>query len=220
MRLDHDTIGRAGTPFSVFSRSLFQHTIAGGVTLTLNRAMVLSLLSDLVIESGDQSKPYRYIPMFSADIAPTIGKGASIDVVNAARLQARPLEQLPDSRERYALTARFGYRFAHATLRADERVYTDTWRLHASTTEVRYIADLSSRFTVWPRVRAHVQNGVYFWNRAYVASFGPGGLTLPSTGPVIGSSGRSSRSRRGWVRATPSDQRRTRPPGLFRFRPT
>ena len=163
----------------MFSHVLWTHTIAGGVTLTLNRAAVLALISDLVLESGDQSKPYRYIPMFSADVAPTIGKGASIDVVNAARLQARPLEQLPDSRERYALTARFGYRFEHATLRVDERVYTDTWRLHASTTEVRYIVDLSRRLTMWPRLRAHVQNGAYFWNRAYVASFGPGGLTLP-----------------------------------------
>jgi hypothetical protein len=86
-------------------------------------------------------------------------------------LPERPLEHLPESRERYAITARFGYRFAHSTLRIDERLYTDTWRLHASTTEVRYFLDLSRRLTIWPHVRGHVQNAVYFWRRAYVSTF-------------------------------------------------
>ena len=39
--------------------------------------------ADVIIENGDQSKPYRYIPMFSSDVAPTVPKGASIDLVNA-----------------------------------------------------------------------------------------------------------------------------------------
>ncbi len=177
--LDHDTIGRTGTPFDVFSHTLFQHTIAGGVTLTLNRAMVLSLIGDFIVETGDQSKPYRYIPMFSADVAPSIAKGESISMVNALRLPERPLEQLPDSRERVALTARFGYRMEHSTIRVDERVYTDTWGLHATTTEARYFVDLSNRFTLWPRLRANVQNGVYFRDRAYVSTYGAGGWELP-----------------------------------------
>lgn len=180
---DHDTIGRAGTPFSVFSHNLVTHTIAGGVTLTLNHASVLSLVNDLIIENGDQSKPYRYIPMFSPDVAPTIRKGASIDTVNAERLQERPLERLPTSRDRFALTARYGYRFSHGTLRAEERVYTDTWSLHASTTELRYYANVTRRFMLWPLVRVHVQNGVYFWSRAYVSTFGEnGGLPEYRTG--------------------------------------
>jgi len=173
---DQDTIGREGTPFSVFSRSLAQDSIQGGVSLTLGPAAVLSLTNELILERGDQSKPYRYIPMFSAAVAPTIAKGESIDDVNDKRLQARPLEQLPLTRQRYSLTARFGYRFAHATLRADERLYADTWNLHATTTEVRYIADLSRRWTAWPWVRFHAQTPVYFWNRAYIARFGPDGI--------------------------------------------
>src|SRR5262249_19790594 len=110
-------------------------------------------------------------PMFDARVAPTIAKGTSIDDVNRDRNADRPLEQLPESRDRYALTARFGYRFAHATLRVDERLYTDTWRLHASTTEARYLADLSRRWTIWPWLRFHGQTPVYFWNRAYVSRF-------------------------------------------------
>lgn len=182
--LDHDTIGRAGTPFDVFSRSLFRHTLNAGVTLTLNPSTVLSIVSDFVIERGDQSKPYRYIPMFSPAVAPTIDKGAPIDLVNALRLPERPLEHLPERRERYAVTARFGHRFAASTLRVDERLYTDTWHLHASTTDVRYFVDLSRRFTVWPHVRAHAQSAVYFWRRAYVSTFAgaTGSVPLYRTG--------------------------------------
>jgi hypothetical protein len=169
--LDHDTIGRTGTPFRVYSHTLLQHTFDAGVTLTLNRAAVLSLVGDLMIERGDQSKPYRYIPMFAPDVARTIEKGESINEVNAKRLPERPLEQLPLSRERYALSARFGYRFAHATLRIDERIYTDTWQLHASTSELRYYADLSRRTMIWPHFRFHAQSATYFWRRAYVSEF-------------------------------------------------
>jgi hypothetical protein len=172
---DQDTIGRTGTPFSVFSRSLAQDAITGGVSLTLGPAAVLSLTNELLLERGDQSKPYRYVPTFSADVAPTIERGESITDVNAKRLQFRPLEQLPLTRERYSLTGRFGYRFAHATLRIDERLYTDSWRLHASTTELRYIADLSRRWTLWPWFRFNAQTPVYFWSRAYVAHLGPSG---------------------------------------------
>jgi hypothetical protein len=172
---DQDTIGRTGTAFSVFSHSLAQDTIRGGVSLTLGPAAVFSIGNELILERGDQSKPYRYVPTFTADVAPTIRKGESIDVVNKERAQPRPLEQLPLTRERLAVTARFGYRFAHATLRIDERLYTDTWRLHASTTEARYIADLSRRWTLWPWVRFHAQTPVYFWNRAYVTHLGPDG---------------------------------------------
>lgn len=169
--LDHDTIGRSGTPFSVFSRTLWQHALSGGITLTLNRSSVLSLVNDVFIERGDQSKPYRYIPMFSPTVASTIEKGASIDTVNASRLPERPLERLPLERERFAITARFGHRFAHGTLRIDERLYTDSWRLHASTTDARYFFDLSRRLMVWPHLRFHAQSAVYFWRRAYVSSF-------------------------------------------------
>ncbi|HEX4334277.1 MAG TPA: DUF3570 domain-containing protein [Polyangiaceae bacterium] len=178
---DQDTIGRTGTPFSVFSRSLAQDSITAGVSLTLGPAAVLSMTGEAILERGDQSKPYRYIPMFSAENAAKIVKGDSIDDVNERRLQVRPLEQLPLTRERYSLTARFGYRFAHATLRIDERLYTDTWLLHASTTEIRYIADLSRRWTVWPWFRFNAQTPVFFWNRAYVARFGADGkFDLPA----------------------------------------
>jgi hypothetical protein len=101
-------------------------------------------------------------------------------VVNARRLPERPLERLPGARDRFALTVRFGHRFDHGTLRVDERVYVDTWNLHASTTEIRYYADVSRRLTLWPKLRLHGQTPCYFWERAYVAAFDEGGrLDVP-----------------------------------------
>jgi hypothetical protein len=176
----HDRVGRAGTSFDVFSRTLDADAFTAGVTLTLDRSTNLSLMTDLVFERGDSSKPYRYIPMFSASVAPTIPKGASIELVNQERLGARPLEQLPLERQRYALTARLGHRFDAGTLRVDERAYVDSWYLKATTTEARYFFDLSRRFMVWPRARFHAQTGAAFWERAYVGALAAdGSLTLP-----------------------------------------
>jgi hypothetical protein len=172
----HDTIGRTGTSFDVFSRTLDADALSAGVTLTLNRSTHLSLVNDVFFERGDSSKPYRYVPLFSATVAPTIEKGESVESVNRERLSASPLEQLPLDRQRYALTARFGHRFGKSTLRVDERFYADSWSQQASTTEARYFVDVSRRLTLWPRARVHAQTGVSFWERAYVGALAADGV--------------------------------------------
>ncbi len=175
----HDTAGRCGaggpcTPFSVFSRDLQRGSFNGGVDFVVDRASLASVTGDLIIESGDQSKPYRYIPMFSAADAAKIPAGASIEIVNAHRLPERPLEQLPLSRRRFALTGRYARRLDDSTLRLEERVYDDSWGLIASSTDARWIFDLGKRFDVWPHARLHVQSSVSFWQLAYVSGAGPG----------------------------------------------
>ncbi len=164
-----DTIGRTGTPFEVFSRTLVYHSINAGLSRVVNAGLVLGLYGDAIIERGDQSKPYRYIPMFSASDAAQLPRAASIDDVANKRVTSRPLEQLPLARERYALTARLGWRGDSTTVRLEQRVYADTWGLKASTTDARYFIDLSNRAMVWPHLRVHAQSGVDFWRRAYVA---------------------------------------------------
>ena len=165
----HDTIGRSGTPFSVFSRTLTRNTINPAVTIVVNRSTVMALSADAVYERGDSSKPYRYIPMFTHAVAETLPRGASIDLVNRLRLPERPLEQLPVERDRYALTARLLHRFDRSTLRVEERFYADTWGLKASTTDARNLFDLGERFVLWPHARFHVQRPVGFWHRGYEA---------------------------------------------------
>ncbi|HEX3343593.1 MAG TPA: DUF3570 domain-containing protein [Polyangiaceae bacterium] len=166
----HDVSGRAGTPFSVFSHVIERHALDGVVTVVLGPHSVGSLIGDAVFESGDSSKPYRYIPLFAPGTS--VPRGASVDLVNALRVSARPLEQLPLSRQRYGLTARAIHRFSHATLRLDERLYADSWGMMATTTDARYLVDVSPRVETGPHVRVHAQSSVEFWQRAY--TFGPG----------------------------------------------
>ena len=177
----HDTIGRRRTPFSVFSRTLARHIVNMGVTVALGRATLLTAVADAMVERGDQSKPYRYIPMFRPGAAPSIPSGASFDLVNRERVDDRPLERLPLARDRFALTGRLAHRFRASTLRLEERLYVDTWGLKASTSDLQYIFDLGSRVSLWPHLRVHVQGGADFWRRAYELTPGAGGaLAAPA----------------------------------------
>lgn len=165
-----DVAGRTGTPFSVFSEVLDRNALNGSVTLVMNRTTIASFIGDAVFENGDQSKPYRYIPLFAPGTH--VPRGAPIDLVNRLRVSARPLERLPESRQRYALTGRLAHRYSSATLRLDERLYVDSWLLTATTSDVRYLFDVSRRVEFGPHARIHAQTSVNFWQRAYV--FGPG----------------------------------------------
>lgn len=165
----HDTAGRAGTPFSVYSLELDRHTLAAELALVLDRESIVNVDFDAIFEVGHQEKPYRYVPMFAADVAPSVPAGASVDVVNALRLPGRVAERLPTTRQRYALSTRLGQRLADSTLIVKERLYADSWGLKATTTDLRLVFDLSRRLFVWPEARIHFQSGVSFWRLAYVA---------------------------------------------------
>jgi hypothetical protein len=122
----------------------------------------------VIVERGDTSKPYRYVPMFAAGV--DVPRGASVGLVNQLRLPARLLEQLPTQRGRYAMAGHLAHRFQGSTLRLEERLYTDSWGLHASSTDARLIVDLGERVDLGPHVRFHAQSPVVFWQRAYVAN--------------------------------------------------
>lgn len=167
----HDIAGRTATPFSVFSNVLDSQAFKGGLTLVLDRRTIGSIVADAVFEDGDQSKPYRYVPLFAPGT--NVPLGASTGLVTTLRLPERPLEQLPLSRQRYALSFRLAHRFGSwATLRLDERAYADSWLLAATTTDLRYVMDAGPRVEIGPHFRFHGQNAVSFWQRAY--TLGPG----------------------------------------------
>lgn len=171
----HDTAGVTGTPFSVFSLKLARHSFNAGLDITLDPSTLLVLIGDVVIENGDQSKPYRYIPMFAPDVASSIPNGANLDLVNARRLPERPREQLPLSRQKFSLTGRIAHHMSAGTIRASERIYADSWGLKASTTDARYLFQIGHRFLAGPHARAHVQSAVSFWKRAYEVHYDPNG---------------------------------------------
>lgn len=174
----HDTAGRGGTSFATFARSLQRGSFLLGFDQVMGPSTLASLSFTAIIENGDQSKPYRYIPMFTAAEAAAVPAGASIDYVNSHRLPERPLEQLPLARRRFALGGSLAQRFDESTFRGNERLYIDNWGVKASTTDARWSFDVASRLRLWPHGRFHVQSGTSFWQRAYVDGASDG-LTLP-----------------------------------------
>ncbi len=174
-----DTIGRAGTDYDVFSNKLNTEEISAGATIILSPTSLLVLGTSVGLESGDQSKTYRYIPLFEPGVS--VPAGASADAVNRARLPSKPLEQLPLDRQRFSVGGRFIQRTnATSTLRLEERLYSDTWGMKATSTDARYLMDLSPRLRVWPHGRVHVQNGATFYKRIYGATLNSdGSATIP-----------------------------------------
>ncbi len=173
-----DTIGRAGTSYDIFSRELGINELQLGSTFVMTPTTVMQLGLTMQSERGDQSKPYRYVPLFSNDVGVPIG--ATFTQVNQFRLPARPLEQLPVERDRYALAARYLRRLGPSTVRAEERIYYDTWGVMASSTDVRYLIDFTRRFRAGPHVRIHVQTPASFYKRKYIAALKPdGSIDLP-----------------------------------------
>jgi hypothetical protein len=172
----HDTAGRCAangcTPFSVFSRNLERSAFNAGVAWVADARSVAGIGVDVMLENGDPSKPYRYVPMFAPGVA--VPRGASVAEVNALRLPERPLEQLPLSRQRVAVMGHYARRLEGSTIRLEERVYDDSWGLIASSTDLKWIFDVGSRVALWPHARFHAQSAVSFWQRAYVSGPAPG----------------------------------------------
>ncbi|MGZ6095462.1 MAG: DUF3570 domain-containing protein [Polyangiales bacterium] len=161
----HDLSGRAGTPFDLYGNIINKHTLTPSLTLTLDRSTLLSILVDASFERGDSSKPYRYVPFFDPGLQVPVG--SSVDKVNELRRNERALEHLPTSRDRFALSGRLLHRWDHVTLRINERIYSDSWGLLASTTDLRLPVDVGEHMRIFPHARLHTQRGVSFWNHAY-----------------------------------------------------
>lgn len=174
----YDIQGRAGTPFDVFSTKIHRHGITGAVTFVVNKSTIFIPSATAVLEFGDTSKPYRYLPTFNPGT--TLLKGETQDSVNALRTPVRISDQLPTSRQRYAVAGMFATRFTDITLRLSERLYTDSWGLFASTTDFVLPIDFTKGFRMWPHLRFHAQSGVQFWELGYVVEQGDGdGLIIP-----------------------------------------
>jgi len=174
-----DTLGLDETPYDEFSRDIIKHTIDASLSGVIDASTVALGGATLIVESGDQSKPYRHIPMFSSGVAERLPRGASASLVAATRLPPAPLEQLPEDRTRLALLGRVAHRFEVATIRGDERLYIDSWGTKASTTDLSFPVDVTKGTRVGPHVRFHIQSGVDFWKRAYVAEPNPVGFEVP-----------------------------------------
>lgn len=165
--LSRDRIGIRNTPFSQYERDLTTHEAEAGVTFVLSPSTVLVTGLTMQLERGEQSKLYRFVPMFAPKDLGKIAPGTSADDVNALRADVRAREVLPHSRDRYAVGARLNHRMAASTLRAEERLYADTWGVKATTTDARWLVDLDDRLRVGPHLRFHYQTAASFYRLAY-----------------------------------------------------
>lgn len=173
-----DTIGYRNTPFDQFSARLVTHAIDAGVTFVMSPTTLLVTGISMSFEAGENSKLYRFVPMFDPDTAKSITGPVSVRAVNDNRLNVRPRENVPQTRNRFAVGARINHRFSSGTLRAEERIYTDSWGVKASTTDGRYMHDLGERLRVWPHLRLHVQTGASFYHIAYSAAENTNGTPI------------------------------------------
>jgi tetratricopeptide (TPR) repeat protein len=172
----HDLIGRTDTVLT-YNHPFDVYNFDGSVTIIMSPTTILVTGASLEVEHGDQSKPYRYIPMFDATDAGNVPAGFAVGDINSGvngfRLPIKPLEQLPTSRDRYAIAARIAHRFSTSTIRLEERIYYDTWGIKASTTDGRYLMDIGQHLRVWPHLRLNAQSGADFYQLAYTAALGP-----------------------------------------------
>jgi hypothetical protein len=174
----HDVAGRSGTPYSVYSLELDRHTTQISSAVVLNRSTLLTLTADAIFELGSQEKPYRMLPLFADNVAAGLRPGESVGSVNRQRT-GQVEESLPKTRQRYAVTGRLAWRGASSTWIFSERLYTDSWGILASTTELNNVYDVASNLFLGPHLRLHVQNGADFQQLGYVGSVIPGAATVP-----------------------------------------
>jgi hypothetical protein len=173
----YDIGGRRDTPLDVYALELMRHSFATNITFVINKSTIFVPGFAAVYELGDQEKPYRYLPTFSAGTE--IEAGASREDVDLARTSVRLAENTPDVRQRYSLSGLLAHRFGSATLRLEERLYVDDWLLMASTTDSTIPVDISSSFRLWPHFRFHAQKGVSFWEAAYIVEENAQGVVAP-----------------------------------------
>ncbi|NUP12124.1 MAG: DUF3570 domain-containing protein [Polyangiaceae bacterium] len=175
----YDIQGRSGTSFDAFSSVIIQNSIDAGVSIVADKSTVITTGFTGIFQTGDTSKPYRYVPLFSEEIVSEIPAGLVREEVDRVRSQVRALEQLPTERYRFALAAKIAHRLESQTLRLDERLYLDTWGVKATTTDAMFLVDVD-RFRFWPHVRFHAQTGADFWQLAYPVRQEAGQIVLPN----------------------------------------
>jgi hypothetical protein len=165
--LTHDTVGRHGTDFDVFSRTLWTGAGEVGLTQVLDPSTLVRAVATLTVQDGYLAKPYRYVPLFDPS-TPTAALGLA--TFDRARLPERPPEQVPGERVRGAVGAR-ALRYLGAmdgSLRLDYRLYFDDWGMWAHTVELGLRLPLGADWLAELSSRSYFQTSVWFWQRAYV----------------------------------------------------
>ena len=113
----------------------------------LNKKMQLSVFVDFLQQQGLLSTPYQRI--YFADVADSF--------INEFQL-ADDIEQLPDTRFKIPVGARFNYYLNEKfVLRTYYRFYSDDWGVSSHTASIELPYKITDRFTVFPMYRYYTQ---------------------------------------------------------------
>jgi len=171
-QLTFDTVGRHGTEYATWSRSLTNHEGDLSFTQTLGPQTVVRGVYTLTVQDGYLEKPYRFVPLFDAEgLARARADGVKLDLASfdAYRLSTRPPEEVPDLRVRHALAAR-ALQYVDAidgSVRLDYRFYVDDWRMTSHTLELSLWTELGGPFGLELFTRGYLQSAVSFYERIY-----------------------------------------------------
>ena len=172
-QITFDTIGRSGTPFDTWSRDLTIHNAELSLTQNVSTRSLLRVVLSLTVERGYQEKPYRFVPLFdAAGLAQADADDAELRLGNfdRYRLASRPPEEVPDTRVRPAVGARWLYFIEplDSSLRTDYRFYLDDWGIVANTVELELEHPLGELWSVALTTRGYTQTKASFYRSAYI----------------------------------------------------
>lgn len=146
--LGNDEVRRNGDPS--FAEPVNRQTFNLGLAQVLSKRAVLGLAWDVTADQGYLHNAYRSVRF--ADPASTLGYGYQGEVY-------------PHTRTSNAAALRVAYHLPwQDALRAEYRIYTDTWGVGAQNLELAYTRDISPNWRIDTRVRTYSQDRADFYS--------------------------------------------------------
>ncbi len=150
--LGQDEVRRNGD--AAFGETVDRHSFRVNFAQVLSRRAVLGLAFDVTADQGFLNNPYR-----------------SVRYVNFRDLDGTPLdyawqaEVYPETRTSNAVALRLAYKLPwQDALRAEYRVFSDTWGIDAQNVELAYSRDLGPHWRLDARVRSYSQGHADFYS--------------------------------------------------------
>ena len=194
----HDTIGRSGTPFDVFSRDRRQPPRSTARSPSSSTATPsCPLVGDVIIE---QRRLVEAVPLHP-DVR-ALGRGHDPggrvhrrrERAAPRRAAARAAPPLARSLRRHRRASRTASARPRCASRSASTATPGASRRRRPTCATSSTS--ASRVSLWPHARLHLQTPVAFWQRAYVGQLSRRAARgrCPRSAPAIASSGRSAGS--------------------------
>lgn len=147
-----DTVGQRGN--DAFEEEVERRHYRLGLTQVLTKSMLVGLSYEMITDEGFLNNPYRQVRY--AD---------PLDVDGNGRLYEYQFEVYPNTRTSNALALRALYYLPYrAALRAEYRVFTDTWGIDADSVELAYVHPFRKNWVLEAKIRRYQQTAASFYS--------------------------------------------------------